>query len=189
MKKINYIFIILILLIILISVFYLSRNVKKPVCGNGVIEKGESSNNCCVDVGCPNDYICENNKCISNISDTNNITNTAPPIPPVIYETIEATILNLSVTSHKIFTIGDAEYYGKYAIIRVDKIIDYKRLDPYNETYSDRLFKPLSVGDKIEVSFEWNTNTTKVGDKILTIIELHQGYNLWVIRTDYKVLE
>lgn len=35
----------------------------EAVCGNGVIEKGETSKNCCIDVGCPEGQNCENNIC------------------------------------------------------------------------------------------------------------------------------
>lgn len=34
------------------------------VCGNNVIEEGETSENCCMDVGCPKNYSCINNSCI-----------------------------------------------------------------------------------------------------------------------------
>ncbi len=36
----------------------------KPVCGNNIIEEGETSENCCIDVGCLEGQICENNICV-----------------------------------------------------------------------------------------------------------------------------
>ena len=35
-----------------------------PECGNGAIELGESSETCCLDIGCPGDQNCWGNKCV-----------------------------------------------------------------------------------------------------------------------------
>ena len=34
-----------------------------PICGNGIIEEGETKENCCMDVGCHEGFICKNNIC------------------------------------------------------------------------------------------------------------------------------
>ncbi len=34
------------------------------LCGNGEIDLEETSENCCIDVGCPQDKLCEENKCV-----------------------------------------------------------------------------------------------------------------------------
>ncbi len=36
----------------------------KIVCGNHVVEEGETSENCCIDVGCPEGKSCESNVCV-----------------------------------------------------------------------------------------------------------------------------
>lgn len=36
----------------------------KPICGNKIIEEGETSENCCVDVGCPEGQSCKDDLCV-----------------------------------------------------------------------------------------------------------------------------
>jgi len=38
--------------------------IEKPVCGNGICEEGENSQNCCLDCGCPENFRCEENVCV-----------------------------------------------------------------------------------------------------------------------------
>ncbi len=37
---------------------------KKPICGNGVVEKDETELNCCEDTGCSNNKVCRNHVCL-----------------------------------------------------------------------------------------------------------------------------
>jgi len=39
----------------------------KSICGNGVVEAGETYQNCCVDAGCLGDQECDNNVCINPV--------------------------------------------------------------------------------------------------------------------------
>jgi len=42
---------------------FVDQIIKKAYCGNKVCESGEDSSDCCVDCGCPSNYMCDNNKC------------------------------------------------------------------------------------------------------------------------------
>lgn len=54
--------IILLATLFLVGVLLIS-GCEKSFCGNEKCEKDESSANCCLDCGCPSEYICDNNKC------------------------------------------------------------------------------------------------------------------------------
>lgn len=56
---------IVLLLVLLVS---LSGCTKKYVCGNGIIEEGETKENCCQDVGCKTYFSCQKDgRCIQNV--------------------------------------------------------------------------------------------------------------------------
>ncbi len=47
----------------------------QPVCGNGILEEGETSDTCCADAGCPQNKTCVSNQC-KDIANSGNQTNT-----------------------------------------------------------------------------------------------------------------
>ena len=54
----------LIFILTIITIIFLTSCTKRPVCGNGIIEKGETIQTCCEDVGCLGEQICKNHQCI-----------------------------------------------------------------------------------------------------------------------------
>ena len=55
------------LVTIIILVILISGCSKKPVCGNGIVEEGETIQNCCEDMGCLGEQNCEDNRCIEPV--------------------------------------------------------------------------------------------------------------------------
>ena len=53
-----------ILLVVTVSAYFF---VTRPVCGNGVVEKGETADTCCEDTGCLGDQTCENSACVEPV--------------------------------------------------------------------------------------------------------------------------
>lgn len=54
--------------IVLIGVFLLMFSLADGICGDGICEANENSENCCIDCGCGFGEICENNTCVQKIS-------------------------------------------------------------------------------------------------------------------------
>jgi len=66
--------VIIFVMIVLVGIFLIGgyySYVKKPVCGNGIVEKNETSENCCVDIGCSEGYECEDNECVIIVENNN----------------------------------------------------------------------------------------------------------------------
>ncbi len=61
-KRIKLILGIALLVIIIVSALFWFFT--RPVCGNEIVEEGETSETCCEDAGCIGEQICENNDCI-----------------------------------------------------------------------------------------------------------------------------
>ncbi|MBD3312963.1 hypothetical protein GF345_00815 [Candidatus Woesearchaeota archaeon] len=51
--------------ILALSIIILASGCRQPVCGNQILEEGETSATCCADAGCPGSEECINNTCIS----------------------------------------------------------------------------------------------------------------------------
>lgn len=60
MKYFKIILLILIMLVVIFLIIYL----KKPICGDGIVEAGETIETCCEDVGCLGEQSCQDHKCI-----------------------------------------------------------------------------------------------------------------------------
>ncbi|MBW2990998.1 hypothetical protein KY348_04815 [Candidatus Woesearchaeota archaeon] len=52
----------IILIGFLVLIIFIS-GCKAPVCGDGIVEEGETSTTCCLDAGCVGEQTCENNTC------------------------------------------------------------------------------------------------------------------------------
>jgi hypothetical protein len=46
------------------------HEVQQPVCGNNILEESETSENCCVDAGCPEGQVCISNECKQTFPET-----------------------------------------------------------------------------------------------------------------------
>lgn len=103
----------------------------QSVCGNGVSELGETSENCCIDVGCSGGSTCDNNICILLEKD-----NTIAGIPPLY------TFACTSITA-KVLEINDFRYDTIPTKVLVNSIHDYIPVES-SETL-------LSEGDTIIV--------------------------------------
>ncbi|MFH1638499.1 MAG: zinc ribbon domain-containing protein [Candidatus Woesearchaeota archaeon] len=42
------------------------QGLQESICGNGIVESGEDSSNCCLDADCPSSFTCEGNACKKN---------------------------------------------------------------------------------------------------------------------------
>jgi hypothetical protein len=54
-------------LLLLVLTLFIISGCKKPVCGNGIVEKGETMQTCCEDTGCLGEQICEFHKCVDPV--------------------------------------------------------------------------------------------------------------------------
>ena len=52
------------IIILTFLIIFLVGCAKKPVCGNGIVEEGETMQTCCEDTGCLGEQTCQNHQCI-----------------------------------------------------------------------------------------------------------------------------
>ncbi|MBU0459848.1 MAG: hypothetical protein KJ597_02170 [Nanoarchaeota archaeon] len=58
---------IIFVIIIIISFFFVHWFFTRSICGNGIVEEGETLETCCLDAGCLGEQTCENNVCLEPI--------------------------------------------------------------------------------------------------------------------------
>ncbi len=76
----------ILLLGVILFGFYSNKEIKS-ICGNGIVEVGETIDSCCYDLDCPDSYFCEYNRCIyrkenRSIQKIDKVP--APPYPQVL---------------------------------------------------------------------------------------------------------
>lgn len=167
--KNNYIFIGLILAGIILVVL-ISGRVRQiePVCGDGIIDEEETSETCCIDVGCAEDYICQDNKCVKQETQEQELSKLNCEVDP---KTGKESKCSCIVNQNK----------NKFTIIlKKNGILDNKLIEQKMNSFLDSVKNDLNI-DNVGISYFLGDSISELDQFIESLYyQKNVGYVIFV---------